>query len=80
MTTPADARADDGTGALFVPEGSTLVPTAAARGPWSPDALHGGPVAALVARCVERHGDNGRTACNWRGSAWSCSARFRWRP
>lgn len=30
------------------------VPTDLARGPWSPDALHGGPVAALAARAVER--------------------------
>ena len=56
--TPADA-ADTGAGsALFVAEGAALVPTDRARGPWSPDALHGGPVAALVARSAERHGDN----------------------
>ncbi len=56
--TPADAP-DDGAGsALFVPEGAVLVPTDRARGPWSPEALHGGPVAALVARSAERHGDN----------------------
>ncbi len=35
-----------------------MVPTDRARGPWSPDALHGGPVAALVARSAERHGEN----------------------
>jgi hypothetical protein len=29
-------------------------PTPLARGPWSPDALHGGPVAALLARAMER--------------------------
>jgi len=39
--------------ALFVPDGGHLVPTEAARGPWTPDALHGGPVAALVARAAE---------------------------
>ena len=39
--------------ALFVPDGDRLVPTEAARGPWAPDALHGGPVAALLARTVE---------------------------
>lgn len=31
-----------------------VLPTALARGPWSPDALHGGPVAALVAGAAER--------------------------
>jgi acyl-Coa thioesterase superfamily protein/acyl-CoA thioesterase superfamily protein len=41
--------------ALFVPDGDRLVPTELSRGPWSPDALHGGPVAALVIRAVERH-------------------------
>ena len=35
--------------ALFFPEGGTLVPTSAAVGPWSKDALHGGAVAALFA-------------------------------
>lgn len=55
----ADDGADAGDGALFVSEGDgALVPTDAARGPWSPDALHGGPVAAAVARCAERHGGN----------------------
>ncbi len=47
---------DSGDGAaLFVPDGRHLVPTVRARGPWSPHALHGGPVAALVARDVEAH-------------------------
>jgi hypothetical protein len=41
--------------ALFVPDGERLVPTGRARGPWSPHALHGGPVAALVARSAESH-------------------------
>lgn len=40
--------------ALFDPDGSHFVPTALARGPWSPEALHGGPPAALLARCAER--------------------------
>ncbi len=40
--------------ALFEPDGDLLVPTELARGPWSPDALHGGPVAAVVARSAER--------------------------
>jgi acyl-coenzyme A thioesterase PaaI-like protein len=56
---PADA-ADTGAGAaLFVPgDDGVMVPTDRARGPWSPDALHGGPVAALVARSAEGHGGN----------------------
>ncbi len=40
---------------LFVDDGGTFVPTELSRGPWSPDALHGGPVAALVIRTVEHH-------------------------
>ena len=42
-----------GADALFVPDGRWLVPTDRSRGPWSPTALHGGPVAALVARTAE---------------------------
>ena len=30
------------------------MPTDFARGPWDPNALHGGPVAALLARAVEK--------------------------
>lgn len=45
--TPADV------GALFVPDGGRFVPTEYARGPWSPDSLHGGPVAALLAGTVD---------------------------
>lgn len=40
--------------ALFVPVDGGFMPTELSRGPWSPDALHGGPVAALVARSVEQ--------------------------
>jgi hypothetical protein len=42
---------------LFEPvdDGSWL-PTDFARGPWSPDALHGGPVAALLAGALEAAG------------------------
>lgn len=40
--------------ALFDLDGPHFLPTALARGPWSPDALHGGPPAALLARAVER--------------------------
>ena len=39
--------------ALFLPNGETFVPTDLSRGPWSPKALHGGPVAALAARALE---------------------------
>ena len=40
--------------ALFEPTGDgRWVPTDPSRGPWSPDALHGGPSAALLARAVE---------------------------
>jgi acyl-coenzyme A thioesterase PaaI-like protein len=39
--------------ALFEVERDRLRPTELARGPWSPDALHGGPVAAVLARAVE---------------------------
>jgi hypothetical protein len=40
--------------ALFVPDGNRFVPTELCRGPWSPDAQHGGPPGALLARAVER--------------------------
>jgi len=44
----------NGSDALFVPTADgRWLPTDAARGPWSPDALHGGPSAALLARAVE---------------------------
>ena len=36
--------------------------TELARGPWDPDALHGGPVAALAARALEAVGGAPRTA------------------
>lgn len=40
--------------ALFIPDGNSFLPTDLARGPWTPKALHGGPVAALVVRTIER--------------------------
>jgi Thioesterase-like superfamily len=52
MGDPTD-RGDD-SGALFLPERGHFVPTELARGPWSPDSLHGGPVAALVVRAAEK--------------------------
>jgi len=41
------------TDALFQHDGAHVVPTEFSRGPWTPDALHGGPVAALLARAIE---------------------------
>ena len=40
--------------AMFLPEGDELVPTLAAQGPWDPTTAHGGPIAGLLAREVER--------------------------
>ena len=40
--------------ALFRLEAGRYLPTDRARGPWSPDALHGAPVAALLAHVVEQ--------------------------
>jgi hypothetical protein len=40
--------------ALFTHDGVHYTPTDFSRGPWTPDALHGGPVAALVALAAER--------------------------
>ena len=46
--------------ALFVPVGEDCVlPTAFSRGPWSPEWLHGGPVAALLAHSVEQLASDG---------------------
>jgi Thioesterase-like superfamily len=44
MSTPA---------AIFHRDGNRFIPTELARGPWSPDAQHGGAPAALVAHAVE---------------------------
>jgi hypothetical protein len=39
---------------LFVPAAKgAWLPTDYARGPWTPEALHGGPTAALLARAIE---------------------------
>ena len=48
MTTPSPD------GALFTCDGEHYIPTDRARGPWSRDALHGSPVAALIAHGVEQ--------------------------
>lgn len=39
--------------ALFVRDGDGYRPTRLSGGPWSPDALHGGPPAALLGRAIE---------------------------
>ena len=55
--------------ALFVSVGDDSVrPTAYARGPWSLDWLHGGPVAALLAHAVESIREDG---VNWRMKRWA---------
>jgi acyl-CoA thioesterase len=38
---------------FFLPDGDRFVPTELARGPWSDDAAHAGPPAALLGRAVE---------------------------
>lgn len=40
--------------ALFHRDGDRYVPTALTRGPWDPNAMHGGAPAALLARAIER--------------------------
>jgi hypothetical protein len=42
-------------GALFEREGNTFIPTPLARGPWDPNALHGGAPSALFAAACEQH-------------------------
>ncbi|HET9050061.1 MAG TPA: thioesterase family protein [Candidatus Dormibacteraeota bacterium] len=39
--------------ALFLRDGDLFVPTVHTRGPWDPRAQHGGPPAALLARCID---------------------------
>ena len=46
--------------AIFTPQGDLFLPSPLARGPWSPDAQHGGAPAALLARTVERFEDGAR--------------------
>jgi hypothetical protein len=45
--------------ALFNPDGDHLVPTELTRGPWRPDAQHGGPPAAVLGRAAEAEADAG---------------------
>jgi Thioesterase-like superfamily len=40
--------------ALYTLDGDLLVPGSMTQGPWSPEAQHGGPVAAVLARTAER--------------------------
>jgi hypothetical protein len=40
--------------AIFEPDGDGFVPSGLARGPWDPNAQHGGAPAALLARAIER--------------------------
>jgi hypothetical protein len=40
--------------AVFTADGERFVPSGHARGPWDPDAMHGGAPAALAARALER--------------------------
>jgi hypothetical protein len=41
--------------AVFEADGSKLLPSELARGPWSPEAMHGGAPASALARAVESH-------------------------
>lgn len=58
MSAPTDTAAS----ALFERGGDAWIPTELARGPWDPGACHGGPVAALLARSVERDADTAGVA------------------
>lgn len=40
---------------IFEPDGGRWVPSPIATGPWDPNALHGGPSAALVGRMILEH-------------------------
>jgi hypothetical protein len=49
-----------GAGSLFVRDGDGFLPTPFSGSPWSEDALHGGPPAALLSRAIENfEGGNG---------------------
>jgi hypothetical protein len=41
--------------AVFHRDGDRFVPTDLARGPWDPNAQHGGPSGALLARLIDQH-------------------------
>lgn len=40
--------------AFYLPDGDRFIPTDLTRGPWSADAQHAGPPAALLGRAIER--------------------------
>jgi hypothetical protein len=40
--------------AFFIPDGGRFLPTELTRGPWDPNAQHGGPPAALLGTALER--------------------------
>jgi hypothetical protein len=40
---------------VYLPDGDGFFATELARGPWDPDAQHGGAPSALLARAIERH-------------------------
>mgnify|MGYP001560795855 CR=1 FL=1 len=44
--------------AIFTRDGDSYVPTRHAKSPWSPDGLHGGPTAGLLAYAIERFIDD----------------------
>lgn len=44
--------------AIFTRDGDSYVPTRHAKSPWSPDGLHGGPPAGLLAYAIERFVDD----------------------
>jgi len=46
--------------AIFHRDGDLFLPSDLARGPWSPEAQHGGPPSALLARAAERFEDGAR--------------------
>lgn len=50
---PAALQSSPVSGFLFERQGTTMVPSELTVGPWSDQAQHGGPVAALLARAVE---------------------------
>jgi Thioesterase-like superfamily len=41
--------------AIYLPDGPAFLATELARGPWDPNAQHGGAPSALLARAIERH-------------------------
>jgi Thioesterase-like superfamily len=40
---------------VYLPDGDGFIATELARGPWDPNAQHGGAPSALLARAIERH-------------------------